>query len=727
MRIVSLLLLSACLGGPAFAQIAAAAAPPDPETARWQRHAAAVTITRDDFGIAHVDGRSDADAVFGMIYAQAEDDFARIETNYLKSLGRRAEADGEAALFEDLRMRLWIDPEDLQARYLRAPDWLQAICQGWADGLNFYIAKNPGKPRVLKHFEPWMALAFSEGSIGADYEGVSVAGVAAFYGKIPVVAAAEPDRLAEPAGSNGFAIAPSKSASGHALLLINPHTSFYFRSEAQVRSAQGLDVYGATTWGQFFVYQGFNRHLGWMHTTSGVDSVDEFRLDVRSEGDGTFSWRDGRDWRPFDNRAVTLAYRRPDGTMATRTFTTWTTPMGPITRGEGNRWIATALMFKPVEALQQSWLRTKAADLGSYLQVAKLRANSSNNTLIATDQGRIALLVPQFVPRRDPRFDYRKPVDGSDPATRWQGEHDIDELPQVIDPKNGWVMNVNNRPWVSAGADSPKAELFPAYLDQAGENAREDHAIAVLTEATGFTRDSLLEAAYDSRLTAFAQLVPGLVAAFDRLGPADPLRARLAAPVALLRGWDFRVGEASVPASVAIFWGEALAAKFKAAAREDRDYLIDYLDKTPTDADRLAALDGAIGRLTADFGRWQTPWGEINRLQRPAPGAAFDDKAPSLPIGLASANWGALASFGAAPGPATKRWYGGYGNSFVAVVEFGPQVSARAISVGGQSGDPASPHYFDQAERYRGHDFRSVLLSADDLKGHVARVYRPGE
>ncbi len=740
------LILALLLSAPAFAQ----APPPDAERARWAKIAAGVTIVRDDFGIAHVAGRTDADAVFGMIYAQAEDDFPRVETNYINALGRLAEAEGEAALFRDLRMRLWIDEEDLKGRHAGAPDWLRALTGAWADALNFYLATHPAvKPRVITRFEPWMALAFSEGSIGADYEGVSIPGVAAFYGRIPEVAVAAPDRLAapalaldrlaapalaldrlaEPAGSNGFAIAPSHSASGKALLLINPHTSFYFRSEAQVRSGDGLGVYGASTWGQFFVYQGFNDHLGWMHTSSGVDTVDEFALDVRKEDDGSFSWRDGTNWRPFETRAVTLRYRRPDGTMAARSFTTWATPMGPITRAEGKRWIATGLMFKPVEALQQSYLRTKANSLGSYLQVAKLRANSSNNTLVATDEGRIAYLHPQFVPVRDPRFDYTKPVDGSDPATRWRGEHDIEELPQVIDPANGWAMNVNNRPWTAAGADSPRADRFPKYMDQAGENAREDHAIAVLTATPKFSLDSLLEAAYDPHLTAFAQLVPTLVAAFDRLPPADPQRAALAAPVTALRGWDHRTGEASVPMSLAVMWGEAMAARFKAAAKADGAYLIDYLTTVPTDAERLAALDAAVARLTKDFGRWATPWGEINRLQRLTGDLVqpHDDARPSLPIGMASANWGALASFGAGPSPATKRWYGSYGNSFVAVVEFGDRVRARAISAGGQSGDPASPHFFDQAERYRAHDFRPVYLTGDDLSGHVTRRYAPGE
>ncbi len=713
------LLIAALLAAPTLAA--------EPEAQRWRAEAARVTITRDDFGIAHVHGRSDADAVFGMIYAQAEDDFTRIEDNYIDALGRRAEAEGEAQLWRDLRMRLFIDEANLKARHARSPAWLRTLTAAWADGLNFYLATHAEvKPRVITRFEPWMALAFSEGSIGADYEDIPIAGVGSFYGGAPPVAMEVPALPPEPQGSNGFAIAPSHSASGNALLLINPHTSFYFRSEAQVTSDAGLDVYGASTWGQFFVYQGFNRHIGWMHTTSGLDAVDEFALTVRKAAGGAMEYRWGSGWRRFATRDVTLRWR--DGaTLKSRTLTTYASVHGPVTRQQGDKWIATALMFKPEAALQQSWLRTRARDLAGFLKVAELKANSSNNTVFADDKGEIALLLPQFVPVRDDRFNYTRPVDGSDPATAWRGEHKLAELPQVLRPANGWVMNVNDQPWAAAGADSPVKAKFPRYMDQAGWNAREPHALAVLAATPKFTPASLLAAAYDPWLPAFTTLVPTLTAAFDRLPASDPRRARLAAPVAALRGWDCRTGEASVPTSLAVHWAEALAPKVTDVDPGDWDSVIDKLAGAPSDEQRLAALDEAVAKLTRDFGRWDIAWGEINRLQRPAPGRPFDDAAPSLPIGLASAQWGALASFGTRQ-DTTRRRYGFYGNSFVATVEFtpaGPQ--ARAISVGGQSGDPGSPHFFDQAERYRAHDFRPVYLDDTALAGHVGRRYRPGD
>jgi len=681
----------------------------NPNLPRWRAQAARVSITRDDWGIAHIHGKSDADAVFGMIYAQAEDDFNRVETNFINAQGRLAEAEGEAAIWRDLRMKLFITPESLKADYARSPAWLKALMTAWADGLNFYLAAHPEvKPRVISRFEPWMALSFSEGSIGGDIESVSLGQLEAFYGQKPVALSAVEtgaQRL-EPTGSNGFAVMPSHTKAGHALLLINPHTSFFFRSEAKVESDAGLNVYGASTWGQFFTYQGFNANAGWMHTSSGADVIDEFIETTRTRG-GIVEAKFGEKWLAVKASKIAVPYRDAAGVMQNRNFTVWHTNHGPVVRAENGQWISVALMNKPLAALEQSWLRTKAVDLAGFLKVAELKANSSNNTIFASSKGEIAYLHPQFIPRRADRFDYSKPVDGSDPATAWQGEHRLSELPQVLTPANGWVTNTNNWPWQAAGADSPKQTAYPRYMDKAGENPRGPNAVRVLSAQAGFTPDTLLAAAYDTYLTAFAAL---------------------AGPVTALRNWDYRASETSVPMALAAFWGDSLTARFGAAAKQDAQALVPYLTARPSDAERLDALADAAGRLTRDFGKWDTPWGEINRFQRLTGNLVqpFDDGKPSIPIGFASAQWGSLPSFGAKAWPGTKRWYGTYGNSFVAVVEFGPKVSARAISAGGQSGDPKSPHFNDQAERYRTHDFRTVYFTAADLKGHVERMYRPG-
>jgi acyl-homoserine-lactone acylase len=699
-----------------------------------EAQAARVTITRDDWGIAHVKGHTDADAVFGMIYAQAEDDFNRIETNYLVSLGRLAEAagEGETAIWKDLRQRLFLDTQTLQADYARSPGWLKELMQAWASGLNYFLATHPNvHPRVLTHFEPWMALSFSEGSIGGDIERVPLTQLQAFYEKRPMAMTLSERGLEfhEPSGSNGFAIAPSHTRDGHALLLINPHTSFFFRSELQMSSDAGLNAYGAVTWGQFFIYQGFNANAGWMHTSSGVDNVDEFAETIVDGPRGSYSYRYGKELRPVTTKTVTLSYRKTDGTMGTRSFTTYATHHGPIVREADGKWIAFALMNRPVAALEQSFLRTKATDYASFLKVAALKANSSNNTLFADSKGEIAYLHPQFVPVRDNRFNYRKPVDGSNPATDWKGLHTLETLPHVVSPANGWVMNTNNWPWTVAGADSPKAADFPRYMDEAGEVPRGPHAVLVLNARRDFTPQTLIAAAHDPYLTAFARFVPLLLAAYERLPAADPTKATLAEPVELLRTWDYRWGLDSAPTSLAVFWGEALWAVASQPANDADMSVWDYIAERTTDAQKLAALAQASQRLTQDFGSSVVPWGEINRFQRndAAIVQKFDDSKSSTPVPFTSSRWGSLASFGAMRYPGTRRYYGTSGNSFVAVIEFGPTVRALAVTAGGESGDPTSKHFVDETQRYADGNLRPVYFYPTDLAAHTERHYQPGQ
>jgi acyl-homoserine-lactone acylase len=700
------------------------------ERTRWEREAAAVTIVRDDWGIAHVHGKTDADAVFGMIYAQAEDDFKRIETNYLNSIGRLAEAEGKSALWQDLRMKLFIRPDSMRAKYAASPAWLKRLMTAWADGLNYYLQTHPQvKPRVLARFEPWMALTFSEGSIGADYESVSLEELQAFYGD----SAGRPQpidstELPAHSGSNGFAIAPGNTVNHRALLLINPHTSFFFRSELQMRSDEGLDVYGAATWGQFFIYQGFNDRLGWMHTSTGADAIDEYAETVIRRGSRLFYKYGGKE-RPLVAERITLPYRTGFG-MKTWTVTVYRTHHGPIVRAADGKWISVRLMQKPIEALQQSYLRTKARSLVDYRKVMDLNANSSNNTVYADADGHIAYFHPQFVPRRDNRFDWTQPVDGSDPATEWHGVHGVEESPHVIDPPNGWIQNVNNWPYSAAGAYSPKREAFPAYMDNAGESARGLHAIRVLEGRKDFTPERLRDAAFDSYLTAFATLMPPLIAAFDSLPEGDTLKAKLAEPVSVLRSWDYRWSESSIPTALAVYWGEALTDVVAGEAEATGLTVYEYMTTRARPAERLAALLVATDRLKRDFGSWKTAWGEINRFQRLTddPVQPFSDSAASIPVPFTSSQWGSLASFGAKRYPGTVKRYGTYGNTFVAVVEFGKDsVRAKAVTPGGESGDPRSPHFNDQAERYASGNLREVYFYPGQLKGHTESEYHPGE
>jgi acyl-homoserine-lactone acylase len=700
------------------------------DSARWQRAAQRVTIVRDDWGIAHVYGKTDADAVFGMEYAQAEDDFNRIETNYLNALGRLAEAEGPSAIYSDLRMRLFIDPDSLRAQYRRSPPWLQRLMDAFADGLNFYLSKHPEvKPRVITRFEPWMALAFTEGSIGGDIERVSVGDLAAFYGGAPAAPAPVPGdgSAVEPGGSNGIAITPRLTRDHHALLWINPHTSFYFRSELQMASEEGLDAYGAVTWGQFFVYQGFNTSCGWMHTSSGVDNIDEF-LETITQRDGRYYYRHGGRQLPVATRAIAIAYRTDSGT-ARRRFTVYFTRHGPVVRKIGDRWVSVSLMQSPVRALIQSYARTKAKDYAAFRKIMESHTNSSNNTIFADAAGNIAYWHSNYIPRRDTAFDWTQPVDGSDPATDYRGVLSIDETPNVVNPSVGWVYNSNNWPWSAAGPDSPRRSAFPRYVETGTEETpRGYHALRLLTPAATWTMDSLTAAGFDSYLPAFERMVPRLVAAYDRLPAADSLRASLSDQAGELRAWDYRWGANSVATSLAVFWGSDVMRRVGEEARRTGLSGVRYAAERATDAELLASLAAASERLTADFGTWRTPWGTINRFQRldDAIASHFDDAQPSVAVPFTASTWGSLAAFAARPYPGTKKWYGTAGNSFVAVVEFGDSVRAKAVTAGGESGDPRSPHFADEVERYVTGRLRDVYFYRSQLVGHTAREYHPG-
>lgn len=705
-------------------------APNGSDITRWKAEAQNVTIIRDNWGIAHVYGKTDADAVFGMEYAQAEDDFNRVETNYINAMGRLAEAEGESQIFHDLRMKLFIDPTELKKQYAASPGWLKTLMNAFADGLNYYLYEHPQvKPRVIQRFEPWMALSFSEGSIGGDIESsVGLKQLAAFYGNVDMSQVVETGsrQPAEPRGSNGMAIAPSNTVDHHALLLINPHTTFYFRSELQMVSEEGLDAYGAVTWGQFFVYQGFNPHIGWMHTSSTASRFTKYLETVQGRA-GRYYYKYGNEERPVRTVEISVPYRTGRG-MAEKKFTAYYTQHGPVIGEQDGRWLTIRLMNEPVKALIQSYTRTKATDYQSFLKTMELHTNSSNNTIFADSDGDIAYFHGNFIPRRDPQFDWTKPVDGSNPATDWHGLLSIDQTPHLLNPKSGWLYNSNDWPWAAAGPSSPKRADYPSYVDDGHETARGRHAVLVLENKKNFTLDSLRAAAFDSYLPWFEKPIPALMKAWDEAPASNPLKAKLTGQIGVLRAWNLRWGVNSIPTSLAVFWGEDIERAVRGEAKEAGMPVENYISTRASGEELLRSLSAASDKIAADFGSWKTPWGEINRYQRLTGDIVqqFSDAKRSIPVGFTSSAWGSLAAFGAHAYPGTKKWYGTVGNSFVAVVEFGPRVRARAVTTGGTSGHPSSPHFDDQAEAYATGNLQEVYFYRSDLKGHIEREYHPG-
>jgi acyl-homoserine lactone acylase PvdQ len=643
-----------------------------------------------------------------------------------------AEVEGESQIYTDLRMKLYIDQDELIKEYESSPEWLKRLMDSFADGANWYLHTHPEvTPKLLTRFEPWMALAFSEGSIGGDIEQISTRGLESFYGGESLLSSAVKiaDDDLEPRGSNGFAISPTLSANGNALLLINPHTSFFFRSEVHMVSEEGLNAYGAVTWGQFFIYQGFNQNCGWMHTSSKADAIDYY-LETVEEVDGKYFYKYGDELKPFEERIITVPYK--DGDMISeKSFTAYFSHHGPVIRDQDGKWITISLMVEHEKALTQSYMRTKANSYDEFKKTMDLNTNSSNNTVYADGDGNIAYFHGNFVPVRDQSFNWAEPVDGSNPDTDWKGLHTVEEMILIKNPENGWIQNCNSTPFTASDKQSPKPEDYPSYMAPDEENARGLHAVMVLRGQSDFTVDKLIEVAYDSYLPAFENTIPALVAAYDKLSAGNSkLKSELGGAIEVLREWDFRFSATSVPTSLAIYWGEKIIMKTRSSeSRRPGVSVFDYISTEVEPAVLLESLRDAMGTLKENFGTWEVPWGDINRYQRLNGDIVqpFNDSEPSLPVAFASSRWGSLASFGSRTYPGTKKMYGTSGNSFVAAVEFGDRVVAKSILAGGVSGDPQSKHFDDQAQMYANGEFKDVLFYLEDIEANSLRRYNPGK
>jgi acyl-homoserine-lactone acylase len=703
------------------------------ELRRLKERAQNVTIIRDKWGIPHIYAHTDADVVFGLLYAQCEDDFARVEWNYIDALGRTAEIEGESAIYWDLRSRMYHDSTRAKNLYKQSKPSMQKLMDAFADGINYYLLTHPDvKPKLLTRFQPWLPLLFSEGSIGGDLTSINLNDLKNFY-ESDRPQPAELTEPAEPKGSNGFAIAPSKTENGHALLLINPHTSFYFRSEVQAVSDEGLNAYGAVTWGQFFIYQGFNQNCGWMHTSTFADAVDEYLETVSKQGDRYF-YKHDRKWKQFKTREVPIDYKTDKG-IERKSLKIYESIHGPVIAWTENKWKTIRMMDDPVHALEQSYMRTKATGYDSYKKVMELNGNSSNNTVFADAKGNIAYWHGNYVPERDPLINWNAPVDGSLASNDWKGLHGINEIVQLKNPANGWIQNCNSTPFTAAGESSPKKENFPTYMAPDGQNYRAVNADRVLRREDKFTIDELIAAAYDPQLTAFEKLLPSLFVAYETVTDST-VKHKLKEPVDVLGKWNKQYGASSVATQLAVSWTKKLQPMATIKPNEmvnhkgDQVFVIDMMIATTSAEQKLKALSDAIDETSLNFGTWNIAWGEINRFQRPTGdirNEIFDDSKPSLAIGQTSSLYGSLAAFGARTYPGTKRIYGGVGNGFVAVVEFGPRIKAKSIVTGGSSADPSSKHFNDQALMYSQGQFKDVLFYKEDVLKNSERTYHPGE
>ncbi len=707
------------------------------EISRWEKQAQQVTIIRDGYGVPHIYGKTDADAVFGLMYAQCEDDFKRVEMNYIEKLGRLSEIKGESELYNDLLIRMIIDSADAVKDYTNAPEWLKKLCVAFADGINYFLYKNPGiQPALLNRFKPWYPLLWTDGSIGAiNTADISVSEVKNLYsGGTPVAIITKEEEEEVLTGSNGLAFSPKITESGNAILYINPHVTFYFRPEVHMVSQEGLNAYGAVTWGQFFVYQGFNEYCGWMHTSSAVDAADSY-IEKLTKKNNSWVYSYNNTERPVIEKKITLGSQLNGPWIQPKTFTVLYTHHGPIMAKRGDQYISLRADNRIMNGLIQCWQRTKAKSFPDYKKTMDLKGNISNNTVYADAEGNIAYWHGNRVPAKDKKYDWSKPVDGTTTSTDWKGYHKVEETVHLINPPNGWLQNCNSTPYTVAGSNSPKKENYPAYMAPDGENFRGINAVRVLGEEKKYTLDKVIKAGYDTRLVAFEILIPALLKTFDASIPiSDSLFTLYSRPINILRNWDYRCDENSIATTLAVEWGQRLSSVLNGiiVPGVDKPDQVDRAKQVVKQAPAKELLDtfiSVIENLEKKFGTWYVPWGTINRFQRISSNIdhKFDDSNPSIPVGFVSSAWGMLPSYTSRSFPGTTKRYGVNGNSFICAVEFGKKVKARSLLAGGQSGNPNSPHFFDQGEMYSKGKFKDVLFYKEDVLKQAKRTYHPGE
>ena len=674
-----------------------------------EKMAREVTIYRDVYGVPHVFGKTDVSTVFGFAYAQAEDNFWRIEDNYLAAIGRSAEVDGERRLERDRRNRALEIPRLAREEHRRLDPHTRSLCDAFAAGLNYYLKRHPEtKPRLLTKIEPWYALAF----IRYNYYQNG-------FSRDPALSevefqTAEVDRgHKENQGSNGWVINPSKSATGNAMLFINPHLPFFGSGqvyEGHVHSDQGWNFTGYTRFGFPFPYVGHNESGGWVSTDNAADLTDVY-AETFDDPSRPLAYRYGNGYRIATEHTEEILVKTANG-METRKFTMARTHHGPIigTR-DGKKLAIRMAKFEDDGWLREWYLMTRAKSVAELKRAMAPLNMLFGNVMWADKQGNTFYLYNGAVPRRDPKFDWKKAVDGSDPATEWKGYHTIDELPQLTDPKTGWMQNCNGTPFLLTSEGNPNAKSFPSYMVQESDNPRSEVSRRILAENKKFTFDDWRRAAFDTFVLGADKHLPAMLAALKkRLDTSEDRDLREVFNV--LSGWDRRSAPNSVAMTLFTLW-------------------VDRLEEKRIDGEAAAAneLDAVLERLKNDFGTWRVAWGEISRLQRYEEGGdeGFKDDRPSVAVPGVSGRDGAVFTFYAAPQSGQKRRYGVAGATYVSVVEFGPKVRALSIHVFGSSGNPKSRHFMDQSPLYARGEFKPAWTTLDEIKANLEQAYRPGE
>jgi penicillin amidase len=688
-----------------------------------------VTIYRDAFGTPHVDGVNDAAVVFGFAYAQAEDFFWQIEDTYILSLGRYAEILGPKGLNSDLLNRAFEIVPRSQADYEQLEPEIKTICESYVAGLNYYLATHPEvKPRMITHFEPWHVVAFGRHltlEMCFRYTRLS----SNFMPRTsPSISAA--------VGSNAWAIGPQRTKSGNAMLMANPHQPWFGFGqlyEAHLRSGDGWNFTGATFFGSPLPTIGHNEDVGWSFTVNEPDIADVWRETFDDPND-PLNYRYDGGYRRATEWKETVRVRQGVG-LKDKNYTFRKTHHGPIVAKEGQVQLA-AQVAKLYDALllRQMSILVRAKNVGDFKRGMGTLNFPIMNAIYADRHGDIFYLYNGIIPRRDPQFDWSKPVDGSDPRTEWQGYLSIDELPQVLNPQSGFIQNCNSSPFTVTDVGNPSLGDFPTYLaeDRDDDKRRAKMSRQLLRDMKDVTLEDIQHAAFDTTLYWAQVELPRYARALEELKTSDPKLAERVAPyLDHLLAWNFRVTKTSTQAPLCIEWYEDLyggtypGEVLKPAFQGD----------VPA---QLAALVNAAAKLQSIYGTWKVAYGDVYRIQRHADVAEFidipfDDAQPSLPCIGSHGPMGVVFTQYYTPPiqipfvKTIKKHYGVVGLTYMGVFEFADKVRGGTLLQFGASGDPRSPHFFDQAKLLSECKLKPDLFDWDEVKSACRRSYHPGE
>lgn len=710
----------ACVGGVLFCAAASAAFGD-----LASRYARQVVIHRDEWGVPHITGPTDASVVFGSAYAQCEDYFWQVEETYIQCLGRYAEVVGEAGLDNDTKVALWQIVEKSREDYRDLPKKLKDFCEAFAAGYNYYLQKNPRvRPRLLTRLEPYHVLCFERSLMLQRLLGHAHAPQARLA---PML-----EEMRASTGSNQWAIGPSKTAAGTAMLFVNPHQPWFGTgsfTELHVRSDEGWNFSGSTFPGGPFPTMGHNEYLGWAYTVNEPDVGDVYRLTFDHPTD-PLQYRYGDGWKRAEEWQWVIRVKTDSG-IEERTYTFRKSHYGPIMAKEDATHYLAVKIAKIYEGsrMAQSYAQTKAKNFAEWYEAASMLSLQMFNTAYADRDGNIFYVYNGVIAKKDPSVDWTRPVDGSDPKNEWGEYFSLAELPQVLNPPSGYVQNCNSTPFTTTDVGNPSPLDFPAYMveDRYDDKRRAKISRHLLRNAQNVTFEDWQRLAYDTTMYWPMTELPRYARMHRQLESTHPELAARAKPfLEHLLDWDYRSSATSTQATLCVEWYEQLYGRGYPVETLRPEYVFDV-------PKRFEALIAAADNLKALFGDWRVAYGDIHRLQRHADQpsmatAPFSDELPSLPhVGVRGPLGVAFTVYDTPSTPERKKRYAGVGASFMAVYEFSDRVRAATYLHFGQSGDPNSPHFFDQARLLSEQRFKPGWFHWDEVLAHTVRAYHPGE